>query len=103
MKVEMESENQNFKNFKDVRPLALEQAKLKQRSKMPLNPGPNTQAVLTNQFIAQKIKESEDTPAEPIKKKGPSSTKSGHSNSSSGIIKTVILPHEDINRMNGES
>ena len=80
------------------------EAALKNKSKVPLNPGPSSQAVLTNQLIAQKIKESETTSLkEPIKTKGPSSTKSGQSNTSaSGIVKTVILPHEDINRMNVE-
>ena len=105
-KQKKEAENQNFKNFKDVRPQALAEAALKNKTKVPLNPGPSTQAVLTNQLIAQKIKESETNTnkSEPVKAKGPSSSKSGHSNATtSGIVKTVILPHEDINRMNVQS
>jgi hypothetical protein len=39
-KAKKEAENQNFKNFKDVRPQALAAQKLKEKSKVPLNPGP---------------------------------------------------------------
>lgn len=66
----------------------------------PLNPQPAQQSVLTNALIAEKLNKEGDAKKPAPKKKGPSSTSSS---TKGGVIKTVVLPHENVNQLGVEA
>ena len=97
-----------------------------QQNKTTLNPPKAQQSVLTNALIKEKIDSEYSTQAVPPaakgKKKGVtvaasgkgsarggplSSARSGFSSASTsktgGVVKTIVLPHEDINRLSSEA
>ena len=121
-----------YLNYRDCRPAtAAKRAEQKKtQNKTQLQPKPSQQSVLTNQLIAAKLSEagssSQAVPSAaassrraPAKKGGAvaagsarsgtaaASARSGFSSSSTqkagGVVKTIVLPHEDINRLGTEA
>lgn len=104
-------------NFKECRPAA--KSKLAAKKKAPLAPPLTQQTVLTNALIAEKLSQrtnpTSDKPSEETKKTAkvlsarsgasshvPSSSRTTLSAPKGGVIKTVVLPHEDFNRLGVE-
>ena len=119
-----EQENGQFVNYKDCRPSTRE----KIAAKKQLNPQPTSQTVLTNALIAEKLsgsnsataRESEEAKKSTQSKKltsarsgcssnignssrtVPASSRTTLSAPKGGVIKTVVLPHEDFNKLGVE-
>lgn len=119
-----------YMNYRDCRPVAqAKRAEKKiQQNKTKLDPKKSQQSVLTNQLIAQKLNETNGMAVPSVgassrttaakKKQGAvvssarsgavaSSARSGYSSASTnktgGVVKTIVLPHEDINRLGTEA
>ena len=98
MKDEIESsseENKNQRNFiKDCRPETLARNEIKKKQQAAAVHGATqSQGAFTNPLIVEKVQQK--GAAKPAKTK--------QSQSRGGIIKTVVLPHEEVNRLTDET
>ena len=100
-----------YVNFKDCRPRVQAKRTAKKLAKADANlkPPPTQKQVLTNTLIKEKLQESNSqvAVAKPAAAKGSARSKLSSQASSrskgGGVIKTIVLPHEDINRLGTEA